>query len=219
MRNFDGNYRQCNYYFTRKRTRRFGLTYLVFSILACFFGGVVALVELATESAAPITAAGVWGSILGFISAALCYFATKPKTNRIPIMRAHMAMAFINIVVAAVALTVILETYWWNDLPEDESILVAVLHITEMVALGGLIFVSCGSVLTFIFYHMKCEFVAEPMQLAENEIVIRNAVGETVILSLDNISGPGSVSQNSVVSVRVLPTYDEIFNKPKEQAF
>jgi len=29
---------------------------------------------------------------------------------------------------------------------------------------------------------MKCEFVAEPMQLAENEIVIRNAVGETVIL-------------------------------------
>ena len=48
------------------------------------------------------------GSILGFISAALCYFATKPKTNRIPIMRAHMAMAFINVVVAAVALTVIL---------------------------------------------------------------------------------------------------------------
>ena len=47
---------------------------------------------------------------------------------------------------------------------------------------GGLIFVSCGSVLSFIFYHMKCEFVAEPMQLAENEIVIRNAVGETVIL-------------------------------------
>lgn len=114
---------------------------------------------------------------------------------------------------------------------------------------GGLIFVSCGSVLSFIFYHMKCEFVAEPMQLAENEIVIRNAVGETVILrwtkwfipesmthtvshilciefvlykyylSLDNMSGPGSVSQNSVVSVRVLPTYDEIFNKSKEQAF
>ena len=47
---------------------------------------------------------------------------------------------------------------------------------------GGLIFVSCGSVLSFIFYHMKCQFVAEPMQLAENEIVIRNAVGETVIL-------------------------------------
>ena len=47
---------------------------------------------------------------MGFISAALCYFATKPKTNRIPIMRAHMAMAFINIVVAAVALTVILGT-------------------------------------------------------------------------------------------------------------
>ena len=38
-------------------------------------------------------------------------------------------------------------------------------------------------------------------------------------LSLDSMSGPGSVSQNSVVSVRVLPTYDEIFNKSKEQAF
>ena len=91
------------------------------SIIASFFGLIVTILE--ARNGERISSAGIWGSTLGYVSSvscskntenqlqSLCYFATKPNTNRIPIMRAHISMVILNGLLAAGAISVIIVYY------------------------------------------------------------------------------------------------------------
>ena len=69
----------------------------------------------------------------------------------------------------------------YNEIEESENI-VNIMRLIVLCALGGLILTSLCSVVWFTFYHCKCNFKSDPVRLAPDEIVIRNAAGDTVII-------------------------------------
>ena len=69
----------------------------------------------------------------------------------------------------------------YNEIEESENI-VNIMRLIVLCALGGLILTSLCSVVWFTFYHCKCNFKSDLVRLGPDEIVIRNAAGDTVII-------------------------------------
>ena len=93
-------------------------------------------------------------------------------------MRAHISMVVLNSLLAAGAISVIAVYHDTRDSDNVENIM----HLIELCGLGGLMLASMCSMVWFICYHCECNFKSDPIQLGEDEIVIRNAAGDTVII-------------------------------------
>ena len=95
-------------------------------------------------------------------------------------MRAHISMVILNGLLTAGAISVIIVYY-----EASSGNLTNIMHLIEVCGLAGLLLVSGASVTWFTMYHCKCNFNSDPTQLGEDEIVIRNAAGDTVIIRYD----------------------------------
>ena len=95
-----------------------------------------------------------------------------------------------------------------------------------MIPMMGLILLSIISMILFILYHMNCnlryvlpgkivrlnlnDFSRDPIQLDENELVVRNAAGDAIRVTVD----PNRThSTLEIINLDVLPTYEDLFGQ------
>merc|ERR1719204_2622979 len=132
----------------------------------------------------------------------------KPHLNRIALLRSHISMVFILFVSLIAGISINLSIL--VELFEDEVELIQLLYTLEMIPMMGLVLLSIISMILFILYHMNCDLRRDPIQLDENELVVRNAAGDAIRVTVD----PNRThSTLEIINLDVLPTYEDLFGQ------